>query len=164
MSQDQFKVRSNMHAGMIRKPLAPYHPNAYRSRLPSPTIVMPYKNSSQIVIGDRSAYYKKQFSTTHGNTFIKPISNISANPGIQADSTKRNHVQRDSWRGVANINSQDPVYMIKRELKEVRIPACVPLMCWASYIWLWNKIDGQDMKMTMSEHTSLLPHCLWLQV
>ena len=49
-----YKVRSNLHAGMIKKPLEPYHPLAHRSRLPSPTIVMPYKNSSQIVIGDRS--------------------------------------------------------------------------------------------------------------
>jgi len=48
-----FKVRNNLHAGMQRKPLEKYHPNAHRNRLPSPTIVMPYKNSSQIVIGDR---------------------------------------------------------------------------------------------------------------
>ena len=48
-----FKVRSNLHAGMTKKPLEPYHPNAHRSRLTSPTVVMPYKNSSQIVIGDR---------------------------------------------------------------------------------------------------------------
>lgn len=51
--RDIFKVRANNHAGMIDKPLEAYHPLAYRSRLPSPTIVMPYKNSSQIVIGDR---------------------------------------------------------------------------------------------------------------
>ena len=48
-----FKQRGNLHAGMARKPLEAYHPNAKRSRLPQPTIVMPYKNSSQIVIGDR---------------------------------------------------------------------------------------------------------------
>ena len=48
-----FKQRGNLHAGMARKPLEAYHPNAHRSRLPQPTIVMPYKNSSQIVIGDR---------------------------------------------------------------------------------------------------------------
>jgi hypothetical protein len=53
IDSDTFKPRANLHAGMIRKPLEPYHPNAARSRLPSPTIVMPYKNSSQIVIGDR---------------------------------------------------------------------------------------------------------------
>ena len=38
---------------MMKKPLEAYHPNAYRSRLPVATVVMPYKNSSQIVIGDR---------------------------------------------------------------------------------------------------------------
>lgn len=59
LSQDQFKVRDNLHAGMLKKPLEPYHPNAFRSRLPQPTVVMPYKNSSQIVIGDRSSYYKR---------------------------------------------------------------------------------------------------------
>ena len=41
-----FKQRGNLHAGMARKPLEAYHPNAKRSRLPQPTIVMPYKNSS----------------------------------------------------------------------------------------------------------------------
>ena len=46
ISQDQFKVRDNLHAGMLKKPLEPYHPNAFRSRLPQPTVVMPYKNSS----------------------------------------------------------------------------------------------------------------------
>ena len=51
--RDTFKKRMNLHAGMARKPLEPYNPNAHRSRLSSPTVVMPYKNSSQIVIGDR---------------------------------------------------------------------------------------------------------------
>lgn len=51
---DQFQTRDHHHAGMIKKPLEPYNPDAFRNRLPSPTIVMPHKNSSQIVIGDRS--------------------------------------------------------------------------------------------------------------
>jgi hypothetical protein len=65
LSQDQYKVRENLHAGMMKKPLEPYHPNAFRSRLPQPTVVMPYKNSSQIVIGDRSTYNKRQFVSTN---------------------------------------------------------------------------------------------------
>lgn len=69
LAADVFKVRPTLHAGMTRKPLEPYSPLAHRSRLPSPTVVMPYKNSSQIVIGDRSSYYKRQFVTTNGNTF-----------------------------------------------------------------------------------------------
>ena len=51
--RDTFKIRPNLHAGMIKKPLVAYNANAHRSRLSSPTVVMPYKNSSQIVIGDR---------------------------------------------------------------------------------------------------------------
>ena len=58
-SQEQYKPRDNLHAGMIKKPLEPYHPNAFRSRLPLPTVVMPYKNSSSVVIGDRSTYNKR---------------------------------------------------------------------------------------------------------
>ena len=61
MAAEHFKTRDNNHCGMAKKNLEPYHPNAYRSRLPIPTVVMPYKNSSQIVIGDRSTYYKRQF-------------------------------------------------------------------------------------------------------
>lgn len=41
-----------MHTGMAKKPLMPYHPNAYRNRLMQPTIVMPNSNASQLVIGD----------------------------------------------------------------------------------------------------------------
>ena len=84
LSQDQFKVRDNLHAGMLKKPLEPYHPNAFRSRLPQPTVVMPYKNSSQIVIGDRSSYYKRQFVSTNQNLFQNPKNFESSNSGIIA--------------------------------------------------------------------------------
>lgn len=46
IAAEMFKPRGNLHAGMARKPLEAYHPNAKRSRLPQATIVMPYKNSS----------------------------------------------------------------------------------------------------------------------
>ena len=82
LSQDQFKVRDNLHAGMLKKPLEPYHPNAFRSRLPQPTVVMPYKNSSQIVIGDRSSYYKRQFVSTNQNLYGGPKGFESSNSGI----------------------------------------------------------------------------------
>ena len=41
-----FSNKGFNHAGMVRKPLEPYNPNAKRSRLPIASIVMPYKNSS----------------------------------------------------------------------------------------------------------------------
>ena len=94
LSQDQFKVRDNLHAGMLKKPLEPYHPNCFRSRLPQPTVVMPYKNSSQIVIGDRSTYYKRQFVSTNQNTFVTPKPFETNNPGIVASKTIRGkHLQ-----------------------------------------------------------------------
>ena len=78
-SADTYKVRDNLHAGMIRKPLAPYHPNSFRSRLPQPTVVMPYKNSSSIIIGDRSSYNRRQFVSTNQNTYTKPKAFDSSN-------------------------------------------------------------------------------------
>ena len=48
-----YKHRDDLHAGMLIKPLEKYTPVAKRSRLPVPSVVMPYKNSSSIVLGDR---------------------------------------------------------------------------------------------------------------
>ena len=74
---------------MIKKPLEPYHPNHYRNRLPKPTVVMPYKNSSQIVIGDRSTYNKRQFVSTNQNMFVKPKAHETSNQGIISELTQR---------------------------------------------------------------------------
>ena len=65
LNTTQYAQKPLMHAGMNRKPLGPYDPNSYRSRLPVATIVMPYKNSSQVVIGDRTSQYKKHFKTNN---------------------------------------------------------------------------------------------------
>ena len=94
ISADHYKVREQLHAGMLKKPLEPYHPNAFRSRLPKPTVVMPYKNSSQIVIGDRSTYNKRQYVSTHMNHFVKPKPFETGNSGIIAETTNRwKHLQ-----------------------------------------------------------------------
>ena len=50
---DTYKYKADLHAGMLTKPLEKYTPLAKRSRLPIPSVVMPYKNSSSIVMGDR---------------------------------------------------------------------------------------------------------------
>ena len=34
LAAEHFKVRDTLHAGMLKKPLEPYHPNSFRSRLP----------------------------------------------------------------------------------------------------------------------------------
>ena len=94
MAAEQFKVRETLHCGMMKKPLAPYHPNAYRNRLPQPTVVMPYKNSSSIVIGDRSSYNRRQYVSTSANMFAKPKAHESSNQAIIASQTsQKKHLQ-----------------------------------------------------------------------
>lgn len=48
---------------MSGKPLTRYSPIAQRNRLPVPTVVMPYKNSSNVTIG--ATRYKRQYVTTN---------------------------------------------------------------------------------------------------
>ena len=86
-SAEQFKQRDTLHCGMLKKPLSLYHPNAFRNRLPQPTVVMPYKNSSSIVIGDRSTMNKRQYISMSMNTFTKPRAFESSNQGIIAAQT-----------------------------------------------------------------------------
>ena len=71
------------------KPLEPYKPNAHRSKLPTASVVMPYRNASQIVIGDRSSDYKRQFATHKQLTFPKHrLDDATSNGGILATRTK----------------------------------------------------------------------------
>lgn len=56
---DAFRVRPEQHAGMKGKPLEPYHATAQRNRMPTPTVMMPYKNSSSVRIGDCDSPYKR---------------------------------------------------------------------------------------------------------
>eukprot|EP00347_Sterkiella_histriomuscorum_P010163 403377364 len=96
LSHDMFKLRNELHVGAGKKPLEPYHPNSFRSRLYQPQVTMPYKNSSQIVIGDRSSMDRKQFVSSSQNLYISPTnSHLTSNPGIIAERTKwRKHKQQ----------------------------------------------------------------------
>ncbi len=80
------------HVGMSKKPLHAYHPNAKRSQLPVATIVMPYKNSSQIVIGDRTSYNKLQMRSTNQQFQVAPdVHDSVTNGGILAQRIKWLH-------------------------------------------------------------------------
>ena len=77
---------------MAKKPLMPYNPNAVRSQLPKPTVVMPYKNSSQIVIGDRSTLDKRQFKTTNSlHQQVPDMHEQTTNGGIIARRVQWTH-------------------------------------------------------------------------
>ena len=56
--------------------------------MPEPTIVMPYKNSSQVQIGDRSGSYKRQYVSTYSNSFKQGADDVISNQGIIAERTK----------------------------------------------------------------------------
>ena len=73
---------------MPGKQLERYHPDSYRSRMPEPSVVMPYKNSSQIQIGDRSTQYKRQYVTSYANSFKESSSDVISNQGIVCEKKK----------------------------------------------------------------------------
>ena len=73
------------HVGMLKKPLMPYNPMAQRSQLPKVTVVMPYKNASQIVIGDRTSFNNKQWLSV--NKLLQKVPDLheaTSNGGILA--------------------------------------------------------------------------------
>ena len=77
---------------MTRKPLSVYTPNAKRSQLAQATVVMPYKNASQIVIGDRGSY--DRFAWRSVNSVYLPRHNLdeaTTNSGILAQRVKWQH-------------------------------------------------------------------------
>ena len=74
---------------MVKKPLMPYDPLAQRSQLPKPTVVMPYKNASQIVIGDRTSFNNKQWLSV--NKMLQKVPDLheaTSNGGILAARVK----------------------------------------------------------------------------
>ena len=96
MAQSTYGKQGFYHAGMPVKPLTPYNPNAHRSRLPIAGVVMPYRNASSIVIGDRSSDYKNHFSSTNRMNFPKHrLDDATTNPGILATKTKYFHGKKD---------------------------------------------------------------------
>ncbi|OMJ92597.1 hypothetical protein SteCoe_4607 [Stentor coeruleus] len=85
-----YRVHTDMHAGMPNKPLVPYNPNSYRSRLPSADYVAPYRNASQFEIGDRTACSAKTVFRTSNQALLvsKNILEGLTNQGIIAEKTK----------------------------------------------------------------------------
>lgn len=95
-SRKTFKPQSYHHVGMAKKPLMPYNPQAVRSQLPKPTVVMPYKNSSQIVIGDRSTLDRRMFKTTNSLRQLRPdLAEATTNGGILAERVKWTHKHQE---------------------------------------------------------------------
>lgn len=89
-SRETYKVNKSTHVGMARKPLIKYDPNCFRSRLPSLDYVAPYRNLSQLEIGNRIRCSPKTvFKTSYqallvSNDMLEGLTN----QGIIAEKTK----------------------------------------------------------------------------
>jgi len=86
-----YAVKPDMHVGMSKKPLVPYHPTSYRNRLPTSSVIMPHKNKSVVEIGDRGAVNRKQWISNNADNFTKPKTLPISNTGIISDMTIRAH-------------------------------------------------------------------------
>ena len=83
------------HVGMIKKPMAPYDPLSYRSRLPSPTKVIPYKNASSLMFLDKFSREKTRFRTTNQGFFKKLPPLNTQNTGIVSDNIHTIRARRE---------------------------------------------------------------------
>mmetsp|Transcript_49535 Transcript_49535/g.117923 ORF Transcript_49535/g.117923 Transcript_49535/m.117923 type:complete len:154 (-) Transcript_49535:69-530(-) len=85
----QFTQLPNCYASMDNKPLSPYHPLAYRSRLALDDVPVPYKNSSSLEFnGGMDVVHKKRFLTTHKLSYTGEQPDPRSNQGILSEQTK----------------------------------------------------------------------------
>lgn len=91
ITHEAFQLRQNLHLGMSKKPLEPYHPDAHRSRMKTEEFIMPYKNSSSIVLGDRSYNPTSHFKTTTQSFSLRPRTVYTTNEGILSQLSKWQH-------------------------------------------------------------------------
>merc|ERR1740117_656261 len=92
----QFRESPYCYASMDRKPLVPYDPNSYRSRLAVDDAPVPFKNASSIEFGGGiHTCHKRRFLTTTGLSYTGEPCDPRSNMGMVADSSKFNRTQRD---------------------------------------------------------------------
>ncbi|KAM3128327.1 hypothetical protein pb186bvf_019570 [Paramecium bursaria] len=89
---DTYKVRPNLHVGSATKLLEPYHPEAFRNRLPIADAPILTKNASQVELGERHFNVKRHFLSTAANVYgnFGKFGNVT-NPGILSEKTKWHH-------------------------------------------------------------------------
>ena len=81
----------SMHVGMDKKPLLPYDPNCFRSRLNEDLDFKIMHNKSNIDLGSSNLINRKQFTSTYRDSFQKPFRSFQSNQGINSDLFKRVH-------------------------------------------------------------------------
>merc|ERR1719183_2049899 len=85
--QHKFREQPYCYCSMDNKPLCPYDPLAYRSRLAVEDAPVPYKNASIVHFdGGITTVHKKRFNTTHGTSFTGEPPDPRSNQGIISDN------------------------------------------------------------------------------
>jgi hypothetical protein len=88
---------SNLHCGMGKKPLVPYHPDSQRSKLPLNGIVSgAAANRSYLELGNSSMINRKQWNTTYRDSYLFPRIVPISNSGICADMAVASHQRLNS--------------------------------------------------------------------
>lgn len=86
---DRFREIPHCFASMDRKPLSPYNPLSYRSRLAIDDAPVPVKNSSTIDFNDGiHTCHKRRFVTTNDQFFTGEPCDPRSNQGILAENTR----------------------------------------------------------------------------
>jgi len=94
--QRQFREAPYCYCSMDMKPLCPYDPLSYRSRLAVEDAPVPYKNASIVNFKEGIfTCHKKHFNTTHGLYFTGEPCDPRSNQGILADSQKIKRFMRE---------------------------------------------------------------------
>eukprot|EP00746_Dinoflagellata_sp_MGD_P124221 gnl/MRDRNA2_/MRDRNA2_58807_c0_seq1.p1 gnl/MRDRNA2_/MRDRNA2_58807_c0~~gnl/MRDRNA2_/MRDRNA2_58807_c0_seq1.p1 ORF type:complete len:163 (-),score=30.64 gnl/MRDRNA2_/MRDRNA2_58807_c0_seq1:45-533(-) len=87
--QHKFREQPYCYASMDSKPLCPYDPLSYRSRLAVEDAPVPYKNASIVNFHDGiHTCHKKRFVTTHQTHFTGEPCDPRSNQGVKSEATK----------------------------------------------------------------------------
>eukprot|EP00440_Ansanella_granifera_P067626 gb/GFBE01073361.1/.p1 GENE.gb/GFBE01073361.1/~~gb/GFBE01073361.1/.p1 ORF type:complete len:189 (+),score=22.63 gb/GFBE01073361.1/:1-567(+) len=85
----RFREMPYCYASMDRKPLMPYDPNAFRSRLAVDDAPVPYKNSSTIEFSDGiHTCHKRRFQTTNSTFYTGEPCDPRSNAAVIADEVR----------------------------------------------------------------------------
>ena len=82
----------DIHCGMSKKPLVPYHMDSSRSRLPINGIISGAAiNRASLELGDFRLINRKQWKSTYKDSYRKPSIVPVSNYGIASDMAKASH-------------------------------------------------------------------------
>lgn len=89
--KSDYEPKPSMHVGMKHKPLMPYNPTSYRSRIHIRDVLIEYRNTSHFAIGKGNLVNKKQYVSSAHDSFRQPKVVPVTNPGITSDTAKIIH-------------------------------------------------------------------------